>query len=159
YAFRQQQGSGHVVFWQKELGGFVQDEWKLRANFSVTLGLRFNWQNYLHDDNNFGPRLAFAWAPRKNRKTVFRGGAGVFYDRTNSGPIGELLRFNGAVLRSILVTDPGYPDPFAAGVPIAAEPSDYVRFAPGIRAPYSTQFSIGIEQQVAKRMTLAATYR
>ena len=73
YAFRQQQGSGHVVFWQKELGGFVQDEWKPRSNFSVTLGLRFNWQNYLGDNNNFGPRLAFAWAPRKQRKTVFRG--------------------------------------------------------------------------------------
>ena len=159
YAFRQQQGSGHVVFWQKELGGFVQDEWKPRANFSVTMGLRFNWQNYLGDNNNLGPRLALAWAPRKNRKTVFRGGAGMFYDRTNSGPIAELLRYNGAVLRNVLLTDPGFPDPFTPGVPIAAEPSDVVRFAPGIRAPYSTQFSIGIEQQVAKRMTLAATYR
>jgi len=159
YAFRQQQGSGHVVFWQKELGGFVQDEWKPRTNFSVTLGLRFNWQNYLGDNNNLGPRMALALAPRKNRKTVFRGGAGIFYDRTNSGPIAELLRYNGAVLRSVLLTDPGFPDPFTPGVPITAEPSDYVRFAPGIRAPYSTQFSIGIEQQVAKRVTLAATYR
>ena len=70
-----------------------------------------------------------------------------------------MLRYNGTVLRSVLLTDPAYPDAFKLGVPIAAEPSDFVRFARGIRAPYSTQFSIGIEQQVAKRMTLAATYR
>lgn len=60
YAFRQQQGSGHVVFWQKELGGFVQDDYKVRPNLSLSLGIRYNWQNYLHDNKDFAPRIAFA---------------------------------------------------------------------------------------------------
>jgi hypothetical protein len=86
YAFRQQQGSGHVVYWQKELGGFLQDDYKASSNLSLSLGMRYNWQNYLRDNDNFSPRLAFAYAPHNGRKTVLRGGAGIFYDRTNAGP-------------------------------------------------------------------------
>jgi Carboxypeptidase regulatory-like domain len=35
YAFRQQLGSGHVTYWQEELGGFVQDEYRARPNLSL----------------------------------------------------------------------------------------------------------------------------
>ena len=31
---------------------------------------------------NLAPRVAFAWAPTQNRKTVFNGGAGIIYDQT-----------------------------------------------------------------------------
>ena len=159
YAFRQQQGSGHVVYWQKELGGFLQDDYKVSSNLSLSLGIRYNWQNYLRDNDNFAPRLAFAYAPHKSRKTVLRGGAGIFYDRTNAGPIADVLRYNGEVLRNILITNPTYPDPFLLTGALQAQPSDIVRFAPDIREPYSVQYSMGVEEQVAKRTTIAATYR
>jgi outer membrane receptor protein involved in Fe transport len=159
YAFRQQQGSGHVVFWQKELGGFLQDDYRVSHSLSLSLGVRYNWQNYLRDNNNFAPRLAFAYAPGKSHRTVLRGGAGVFYDRTGAGPIGDLLRYNGQVLRSVLITNPGYPNPFLFAGALQAQPSDIVRFDPTIREPYSVQYSMGIEEQVAKRTTIAATYR
>jgi outer membrane receptor protein involved in Fe transport len=74
------------VYWQKELGAFVQDDFRVRPNLSLSIGLRYNWQNYLHDSNNFAPRFAFAYSAGKKRKTVFRGGAGIFYDRTGAGP-------------------------------------------------------------------------
>lgn len=33
-------------------------------------------------NHNFAPRVALAWSPDANRKTVFNGGAGVIYDHT-----------------------------------------------------------------------------
>ena len=141
------------------MGGFLQDDYKVSSDLSLSLGVRYNWQNYLHDNNNFAPRLAFAVAPHHSRKTVVRGGAGIFYDRTNAGPIADVLRYNGEVLRNILITNPTYPNPFLFTGGLQAQPSDIVRFAPNIREPYSVQYSMGVEEQIAKRTTIAATYR
>ena len=63
FSFVQQRGDGHLVFLQKVLGGFVQDQITLGRNLSVALGLRYDWQNYFVDDNNFSPRASWAWAP------------------------------------------------------------------------------------------------
>src|SRR5262249_30173500 len=41
----------------------------------VHLGRAVSQPNY-----NFRPQLGFAWDPFKNGRTVFRGGAGVFFD-------------------------------------------------------------------------------
>ena len=54
-------------------------------------GLRYDWQNFFHDHNNFAPRLSFAYSPGKTPKTVIRGGAGVFYDRSGARPIQDIL--------------------------------------------------------------------
>jgi hypothetical protein len=70
-----------------------------------------------------------------------------------------VLRFNGEVLRNILITNPIYPNPFLFTGALQAQPSDIVRFAPDIREPYSVQYSMAVEEQVAKRTTIAATYR
>ncbi len=156
YAFKQQQGSGKTVFVQKELGAFVQDEYKLKPNLSISLGLRYNWQNFLDDYTQFAPRLAFAYSPDKERKTVFRGGAGIFFDRTGPRPLFSLHLYDGQVLQSLLVIDPSYPDPFANLPEIP--PSDIVRFAPNLREPYSIQYSFGVERQLSKRATIAVTY-
>lgn len=158
YAFRQQAGSGEVLYWQQELGGFVQDDYRVLPNLSLSLGLRYNWQNHLHDNRQFAPRIAFAYSPRKSRKTVFRGGAGVFYDRTGAGPLGDLLLYNGLTLLSYLIKNPTYPSPFINGGSLADFPTDVVQFDPAIHEPYSIQYSFGVERQLAKQTTLAVTY-
>lgn len=158
YAFRQQQGSGEVVYWQKEMGLFVQDDFRVRPSLSLSVGLRYNWQNYLHENTQFAPRFAFAYSPDQKRKIVFRGGAGIFYDRTGAGPPGDLLLYDGQRLRNILITDPLYPNPFAGGGTLGAQPSDIVQFNPALREPYTIQYSFGVERQLARRTTIAATY-
>jgi hypothetical protein len=158
YAFRQQQGSGQVLYWQQELGGFVQDDYRFRPNLSLSFGLRYNWQNHLRDNRQFAPRLAFAYSPSKSRKTVFRGGAGIFYDRTGAGPLGDLLLYNGQTLLSYLIKNPTYPSPFINGGSLANFPTDVVQFDPSIHEPYSIQYSFGVERQLAKRTTFAVTY-
>jgi hypothetical protein len=158
YAFRQQAGSGEILFWQQELGGFVQDDYRVRPNLSLSFGLRYNWQNDLHDHRQFAPRFAFAYSPQKSSKTVLRGGAGVFYDRTGAGPIGDLLLYNGLTLQSYLIKNPTYPTPFINGASLKDIPTNAVQFDPSIHEPYSIQYSVGAERQLAKRTTFAVTY-
>jgi hypothetical protein len=63
-------------------GLFIQDDWRLRSNLTFALGLRYERETVLKDDNNFGPRFAIAWNPfPKSSKTVIRVGAGIFYNR------------------------------------------------------------------------------
>jgi hypothetical protein len=158
YAFRQVQGTGTVSYWDDQVAGFVQDEYRFRPNLSFSFGLRYNWQDFLGDYKQFAPRLAFAYSPDKKRKTVIRGGAGVFYDRTGANPEGDVLLNNGVILRNYLIHSPAFPNPFAGGGSLANYPPDKVQFDPTIREPYSIQYSLGVERQLAKRTTLAVTY-
>ena len=113
FSFVQQAGQGKVIFWEKALAGFILDDIRLRPNLTVSLAARYDWQNYFHDNNNVSPRIAFAFSPARHAKTVFRGGAGVFYDRTGAQPIFDLLRYNGQRLLQYVVTNPPFPDPWA----------------------------------------------
>jgi len=62
-------------------GIFVQDEWRARQNITISLGLRYEKETIIGDGNNFGPRVAAAYAPFKDRKGVIRVGGGIFYNR------------------------------------------------------------------------------
>ncbi len=158
-----QKGSGHVVFLERVLSGFIEDTIRLKPTFSVSIGARYYWQNYFHDDpNNVAPRFGFAWAPTKNSKTIFRGGAGVFYDRTGPRPIGDLLHFNGVNLQRFILSNPQNP-PFVFSYPatpaqLAGAPTGLVVLDPRLRIPYTIQYSAGIERQVTAKSTFSATY-
>ncbi len=157
FSFVQQRGNGHVVFWEKLFGGFFQDEYQVRRNLQVTAGLRYDSHNYFHDYNNFGPRLSFAYAPRGSRKTVIRGGAGIFYDRTGPLPIFDLLRYDGERLQRFLITNPAYPDPFV-NANAAGQATSVVRLDRSVRIPYTFQQSVSMEQQLHRGTTLTISY-
>jgi hypothetical protein len=158
YSFTMQRGNGRVFYDQLEMGAFFQDEVRLRPNLAVTVGLRYDWQNALHDTNNFASRLSFAYSPTKSHNLVLRGGAGVFFDRTGPTPIADLARYDGNHLQSIVITNPLYPDPFTGGNPSDA-PSNLVVLASSAHIPYTIQYSFSVERQLFKSATLAAAYR
>jgi hypothetical protein len=154
--FLVQSGHGHLVFLEKVLSGFVEDNIRLRPNFSVSLGVRYYWQNYFHDDlNNFAPRIGFAYAPSKDSKTVFRGGAGVFFDRSGPRPIADLLHFDGSHLLRFILDNPPYP---VTPPDLAGKPTSLVTLDPRARIPYTVQYSAGIERQITPKSTLSAMY-
>lgn len=158
YSFVQQQGNGHLVFLEKVIGLFIMDEYHPRKNLMISVGARYDWQNYFHDNNNIAPRISFAYAPGKSQKTVFRGGAGVFYDRTGPRPIQDILLFNGSRLGLYVLPNPGYPDPLSAGATLTAQPVSITRLDPNINIPYTIQYSFSVERQLQKSTTLAVTY-
>jgi hypothetical protein len=154
--FLLQRGNGHLIFLEKVLGAFVEDNIRVNSNFSISVGVRYYWQNYFHDEpHNLAPRFAVAYAPKKNGKTVFRGGAGVFYDRTGPGPISDLLHLNGVTLTRFILENPTYP--FTPGQ-LAGVPTSVVTLDPRARIPYTLQYSAGVEHQVTASSTISATY-
>ena len=159
YSFTQQQGPVHFVYWQKEFGTFVQDQIRLSSNLQLTVGLRWDWQNALQDTNNFAPRASIGYAFGAKRNTVLRAGGGIFYDRTSAGPLANIALYSAPAVRSIVLLNPSYPDPFASGVLLADQPPNIYRLSPSIRTPYLILYSAGLERQVFKTATIAATYR
>ena len=157
FSLLQQQGNGHVVFMETVIGGFFQDEYHLRPNLTLSGGIRYDWQNFFHSNNDVSPRISFAYAPGKNRKMILRGGVGFFYDRTGPGPIFDLERYNGLRLRQILVTNPPYLQPLDPAS-LTAQPTNITRLDPTVRMPYTVQFSMGVERQLNKSTTLSVMY-
>jgi hypothetical protein len=153
-----QTGQGHVAFLEKVLCGFVEDNIRVRPNFSMYVGVRYYWQNYFHDEpHNFAPRASFAYAPTPDSKTVIRGGAGLFYDRTGPSPIGDLLHFNGSNLLRFIVDPPLATYPIGSGT-LSQIPVSVVALDPHTRIPYTLQYSFGMERQITAKTTLSAAY-
>ncbi len=59
--------------------GFVQDDFKIRPDLTLNLGLRYEGQTWLGDYNNIAPRFGFAWRLPHMKSTVLRGGYGIYY--------------------------------------------------------------------------------
>jgi hypothetical protein len=158
FLFEVQRGNSYLAFWQKDLGLFVQDDLKLRPNLSLSIGLRYDWQDYLPDHNNFAPRFSLAFSPDKKRKTVLRAGAGIFFERTGNGAIADLLRLDGYRLRRLILTNPAFPDPLSGGGALEAQPVSVTRFAPDLRSPYLLQCGAALERQLQKSLALTLSY-
>jgi len=135
---------------QTDLGFYLQDEWKVRPNFTLSPGLRYENQTNIDSNFNFAPRVGFAWSPSFGQKqapaiapktvdgkpgavvpakgpaapspprTVIRGGAGIFYTRFGENSILQTIRFNGINQQQFVVTDPEVLNLFPLIPPVAA---------------------------------------
>jgi outer membrane receptor protein involved in Fe transport len=161
---------------------FVQDEWDLRSNMKLTLGLRYDRQNFEQpkvrnpdpqlaaagidtsnlniDNNNIGPRLGFAWTP--SDKLVVRGGYGLFFGRTPSIMVGTAHSNNGINVQTLTFTGsaaPRYPFVFGS-IPTggtAAKPTIFV-FDNDYENPEVHQASLGADYRLTDDIAVGASY-
>jgi carboxypeptidase family protein len=146
-----------------DAGLYMQDDWRVRPNVTLSYGLRFETQNYIHDRGDWAPRVGFAWGVGGRSappKAVIRGGFGIFYDRFQSEQILQAERVNGVVQQQYVIINPTC-FPVAANCDLstasAAIPTMY-EVSPRLHAPYTLQGAISVERQVTKSATLSVTY-
>lgn len=106
-------GTPVVDFTQNENAVFIQDDWKVRSNVHLALGLRYYWQNNPSIYNSANPRIGVSWTPDKKATWNLHGHFGLFSGRFSPGTENELLRMDGVNRVTSSVYNPVYGDPFS----------------------------------------------
>ena len=146
-----------------DLGLYAEDDWKVRPNFTVSYGLRFETQNHIPNKFNFAPRLALSYGigggGGKPPKTVLRAGYGIFYERFTYDLLLNTNRYNLDQQGQIqtIQSNPNGTPPDSETEESAGLPTFY-RAQPGLNAPASIETGTGIEHQVNKSVSVSATY-
>jgi outer membrane receptor protein involved in Fe transport len=159
---------------QTDLGLYAQDEWRVRPNLTLTLGLRYERQTHISSNLNFAPRFSVAWAPHAGGgtaaapKMVIRAGAGVFYDRLSERVALLTERFNGSNQTDFRVFNPALLDgvtfslngatnvPTAASLGSFASPQIVRTVANNFQTPTLVMAAINFERQLPYKFTLVA---
>lgn len=164
---------------------FVQDDYKVRTDLTVNLGLRYEQQTFTDSRLGFAPRVGFSYNWRGDGKTVIRGGFGIYRSQivddaaANYALTGPAGVFNYTAAPGQI----GFPSSisaaplpaFPAGAPVPLR-SLYIR--PGNSAflnqffptstligypdkllnPYSEQWTFGIERRLKQDWVLSVDY-
>lgn len=87
---------------------YIQDTWKVMPGFTLNAGLRYELEKnnpFVPDDNNnFAPRLGFAWSPGKSQRTAIRGGYGLYFSRIDAQTAGSGEPLSGRFINQVLLT-------------------------------------------------------
>ncbi|HBB89879.1 MAG TPA: hypothetical protein DC047_19925 [Blastocatellia bacterium] len=148
------------------IGFFGQDEWRVRPNFTINAGLRYDLQflaNPIHTDtNNIAPRLGIAYAPG-DRKTVIRASFGMFYDRIPLRATSNALQRDGSKYIVVQFAPTQVGAPIFPGV-LTAQPATFItkpnitRIDSNIETSYSEQANLQIERELPGNTLISIGY-
>jgi Carboxypeptidase regulatory-like domain len=160
--FSIQSGASYISMTRWDAGPFIQDDWRVLPNFTVSLGMRYEVQTLVSDHRDWAPRFGFAYAPgsAKNgrQKTVIRGGFGIFYDRLGFGDFESAALNNGVNQFQYLVYNPTFYPNIPSLSTLSAGQNSIYKLDPKLRSDYSMQTAIGVERQLPHNTTVALTF-
>ena len=157
-------------------GVFVQNDFRLKNNLTVSTGLRYERETIISDNNNFSPRFAAAYDPFKSGTGVIRFGAGIFYNRALLRTIDDFslgkseIRFDtnnipaDAARQTVLATlNAQFPQALTADNQFvrqygATNASFARRLDANLEVPESYQGNLGFEREIAKGFVFEANF-
>ncbi len=165
-------GNPYLSFYQLDFGPFIQDDWKVRPNLTLSFGLRWESQNNINDKNDWAPRFGFAWSPdargpNSKAKTVIRGGWGYFYDRFSITNVETAYRYNqsaGAQTAYTLNNPSTYDINFDTQLPLssltglASSAAQRYQIDSNLKAPRLMQTAVSVERQLFSHTRLNVNF-
>lgn len=173
-------GKTHTLWVNGCTALFIQDTYRLRSDFNLDAGLRYDRQTFSNGRHNFAPRIGFGWNPRGNSKLTVRGGYGNYYTemRANIEPNFSLGGPKGIFTDVAAPGQTGFPScltctpvPCNQNSALSSLPPRNITIRPGMASYYSKFFdvglfvnpksrvgSIGAEQELAPHVFLAVDY-
>jgi hypothetical protein len=154
-------GNSRIDMRNRELAGYLQDDWRVRPGLTLNLGLRYEYYGvpgekynrignlYEYDRNNLAPRLGFAWDVAGSGRTILRGGYGVFYSPLQMDFVGQ-TRFAPPLVTSLSRVRPTFPDLLAG----AAISSDAFVLDRAIRNPFMQNWNLTVDRQLWNQGTV-----
>ncbi len=185
-SFTQGFGNYNYSIATNAIGFWLQDDWKITPRLTLNLGLRYDndlgifnpnltlksgvQTPHYNDNLLFQPRFGFAWDVTGSRKTVIRGGAGLFYADIQANQTIDDSIFNGqTTISPAIQATAGNPinllapfgtttgaDFLSGAVPVNAQTIQPL--GPNVQTPYSFQASGGVEHQLTKSWTVSADF-
>ena len=162
--FNQNAGNPRTEVALADVGAFAQDDWRFKPNLTLSYGLRFESQTYIHDHADWAPRAGFSWGldahgTNAAPKYVLHGGAGIFYRRFLIDSALQAERLNGATQQEYVVTSPGF-YPSVPGMAQLGTPTPTIyRVSPTFHAPYFIGTSLALDRKFGKHGTASLTYQ
>ncbi|HVL68058.1 MAG TPA: TonB-dependent receptor [Vicinamibacterales bacterium] len=156
--FTQRLGNPLVEYSHWQAGFYVQDDWRVRQNLTLSGGLRQEVQSHLDDRLNLAPRVGFTWSPFKHGRTTVRGGGGVFYEWLENEVYEQTLRVDGTRQQDLVITNPGYPDPFSGGAAQRVLPASRYVFSADLVMPRRLMGNVGLSHQFSPKLGMNVSY-
>jgi hypothetical protein len=141
------QGTALVPLTQWRVAGYAQDQWTLRPNLSLALGLRYALQTSPGSFGNLVPRVGIAWSPDHKQRWVIHVRGGLFSSAVTPDVTTEAYRLNGVRQTQTLLYSPSFTQPLVP-TPSTIAVATTRQFAPGLGQTWSFQSQLGVEHEL-----------